>query len=141
MNEIAALATLFATAFGAATFLPIQSEIILGALAFSKDYNLWLLLLVATTGNVLGALLNWWLGTQIERFSDRQWFPIKQASIDKVSGYYLKWGKWSLLLAWTPFLGDPLTLVAGIFRTPLKWFIPLVTIGKAARYAALLAII
>jgi membrane protein YqaA with SNARE-associated domain len=41
---------------------------------------------------------------------------------------------WTLLLAWTPILGDPLTLVAGIFRTSLWVFVPLVTIGKAARY-------
>ena len=141
MNEIATLSTLFAAAFGAATLLPIQSEIILGAIAYSKDYNLWLLLAVATTGNVLGAALNWWLGTQVERLSDRKWFPVKQEAINKVSGYYLKWGKWSLLLAWLPFIGDPLTLVAGIFRTPLKWFIPLVALGKAARYALLLAVI
>jgi membrane protein YqaA with SNARE-associated domain len=41
------------------------------------------------------------------------------------------------LLAWIPVIGDPLTLVAGIFRTRLWVFLPLVTIGKAARYLAL----
>ena len=42
-----------------------------------------------------------------------------------------------LLLAWTPVIGDPLTLVAGIFRTSLWVFLPLVTIGKAIRYLAI----
>nr|HPR17673.1 DedA family protein [Candidatus Cloacimonadota bacterium] len=30
--------------------------------------------------------------------------------------YISKYGSWSLLLSWTPFLGDPLTIAAGIFR-------------------------
>jgi membrane protein YqaA with SNARE-associated domain len=38
-----------------------------------------------------------------------------------------------------PFIGDPLTLVAGILRVDFRIFLLLVTIGKAARYALLLA--
>ena len=44
---------------------------------------------------------------------------------------------WSLLLSWVPFIGDPLTVVAGMLRVRLGWFVLLVTLGKAARYVFL----
>jgi membrane protein YqaA with SNARE-associated domain len=39
-------------------------------------------------------------------------------------------------LAWAPFIGDPLTLVAGILRVNLWLFLALVGVGKLARYLA-----
>ena len=138
MNEILAYITLFTSAFGAATFLPIQSEILLLAMAHGTDHSLAVLWVIATIGNVLGSVLNWYLGIHLERFSHRKWFPIKLDAITKTKPYYQKWGKWSLLLAWVPIIGDPLTLLAGVFRVPLRWFIPLMTLGKAGRYALLL---
>lgn len=67
---------LFLAAFGAATLLPLQSEALLVGLLLSGKYWLWALLAVATLGNVLGSLVNWWLGRGIERFRDRRWFPV-----------------------------------------------------------------
>lgn len=140
MNEIIAIFSLFISAFGAATFLPVQSELILLGLAHTTDYSLSLLWAVATIGNTLGALLNWYLGIHLNRFSDRKWFPVTPQALKKAEPFYQKWGVWSLLLAWLPFIGDPLTFLAGIFRTRLIWFIPLVAFGKGARYAVLLMI-
>ncbi len=37
-------------------------------------------------------------------------------------------------MSWMPIVGDPLTIAAGVLRTPLLPFIILVTIGKLARY-------
>jgi membrane protein YqaA with SNARE-associated domain len=56
---------LFLAAFGAATLLPLQSEAVLVGLILSDRYWLWLLLAVATLGNVLGSVVNWWLGRAI----------------------------------------------------------------------------
>lgn len=67
---------LFLAAFGAATLLPLQSEALLVGLLLSDRYGPWLLLAVATLGNVLGSLVNWWLGTRLEQFKGRRWFPI-----------------------------------------------------------------
>lgn len=133
-----ALNSLFLTAFGAATFLPIQSEIVLLALAHTTEHSLWLLWAIATAGNTLGALVNYGLGWHLPRFVHRRWFPITPEAVNKATPTYQKWGKWSLLLAWVPIIGDPLTLIAGIFRTSLWWFVPLVALGKGARYGALL---
>jgi|LNAQ01.1.fsa_nt_gb membrane protein YqaA with SNARE-associated domain len=42
--------------------LPTASEAVLVALLLTDAYSVWLLLLVATVGNVLGAVVNWLLG-------------------------------------------------------------------------------
>lgn len=140
MDEIIAVTGLFASAFGAATFLPVQSEIVLLGLAHGTAISPLLLWLVATTGNTLGAWLNWYLGMHLQRYAGRRWFPITPQAIEKAQPVYEKWGVWSLLLSWLPIVGDPLTLIAGIFRTSLWWFLPLVALGKGARYALLLSL-
>ena len=50
------------------------------------------------------------------------------------------YGIWSLLFAWLPIVGDPLTFAAGVLRVPFLPFVILVGVGKAARYAAVLAL-
>ena len=131
-------AGLFVTAFVAATLLPAQSEILLSAMAISGRYDLLLLLLSATAGNTLGSLFNWLLGRGFERLRDRRWFPLKAATVEKAVCWYARWGKWSLLLSWAPIVGDPLTFAAGLLRTPLRVFLPLVLLAKGGRYAVLL---
>ena len=133
----ASLLILFATAFIAATFLPAQSELLLLGLLLEGEHSPLLLVAVATCGNVLGSCLNWWLGKHVRRFQHRRWFPISEASLNKATQLFQRWGLWSLLFAWLPFIGDPLTFAAGLLRAPLRWFIPLVTIGKCARYSVL----
>lgn len=135
MDDMAPLAALFLAAFVAATLLPAQSELLLAGLAVSGDHAPAVLIGVATAGNVLGSLVNWVLGRFLIHFRDRRWFPIGPAMIDRATNWYERWGFWSLLLAWAPIIGDPLTLVAGILRVNVVVFLVLVTLGKAARYA------
>lgn len=47
---------------------------------------------------------------------------------------FKKFGIIVLLFAWVPVIGDPLTVMAGILRIRLRWFLILVTAGKLARY-------
>ncbi|MDD0994941.1 DedA family protein [Pseudomonas sp. TNT2022 ID1044] len=125
---------LFLAAFGAATLLPLQSEALLVGLLLSGKYWLWALLAVATLGNVLGSLVNWWLGRAIEHYRDRRWFPVSPAHLEKARHHYQRYGHWSLLFSWVPIIGDPLTLVAGVMREPLGRFLLIVTLAKGARY-------
>jgi len=134
MNAFSTLGGLFLTAFLAATIFPAQSEILLGALHMAGTHAPATLVTVATAGNVLGSVVNWLLGRYLIHFQDRRWFPVKRPLIDRATAWYQRWGFWSLLLAWVPFIGDPLTLVAGILRENFWVFLLLVTIGKAARY-------
>ena len=128
---------LFAAAFGAATLLPLQSEAVLVGLLLNGQHWPWLLLAVATLGNVLGSLVNWWLGRGVERFKDRRWFPVSPANLERARRHYQRYGHWSLLLSWLPVIGDPLTLVAGVMREPLGRFLLIVTLAKGARYGVL----
>ncbi|MND83387.1 Inner membrane protein YqaA [compost metagenome] len=131
---------LFLSAFGAATLLPLQSEAVLVGLLLAKAHPAWTLVAVATLGNVLGSLVNWWLGRYVEHFRERRWFPVKPAQLEKARAFYHRYGRWSLLLAWLPVIGDPLTLVAGVMRESFWVFLALVTLAKAGRYLVLAAL-
>lgn len=125
---------LFMSALIAATMLPMQSEIVLASLLALGDQPVWALIAVATTGNVLGAVINWLLGRYIERFRDRRWFPLRESQLDRFQRMYHRWGHWSLLMSWAPFVGDPLTVIAGVLREPLWSFVLIVLIAKLGRY-------
>lgn len=131
--------TLLFTAFISATLLPSSSEIVLTAMITKGEYILWLLWLSATVGNVLGSCVNYWLGTQVMRFKDRKWFPVSQRGIEQAQTRFQKYGVYSLLFAWLPLIGDPLTVVGGIFKVRWWTFLWLVTLGKGARYLVVLA--
>jgi membrane protein YqaA with SNARE-associated domain len=129
---------MFAAAFGAATILPFQSEIVFVGLQARGLAPLWLLLAIASLGNVLGSVVNYMIGLGIERFRNRRWFPVTDRQLDRAQDWYARWGVWSLLLSWAPF-GDGITVVAGILRTRWWVFLALVTLAKTGRYAVLAA--
>jgi len=128
------LIVLFFSSLIAATILPAQSEIILAALLMAGNHQQFLLLLIATSGNVLGSVINWFLGAYFMKFKERNWFPIKASKIDKYAKIYQKRGVWLLLFAWLPIVGDPITVIAGMARVNIWLFLLLVGIGKAGRY-------
>ncbi|MEO7655287.1 MAG: YqaA family protein [Sphingomicrobium sp.] len=126
---------LFGTAFLAATVFPAQSELLFAYLLGTGEHDWRLLLAIATVGNVLGSVVNWLLGRMIERFRNRRWFPVNRKALERAERWYARWGKWSLLLSWVPVIGDALTVVAGVLRTPLRSFLFLVLVAKAGRYS------
>jgi membrane protein YqaA with SNARE-associated domain len=136
MADLAIYGSLFLAALVAATILPMQSEAALVGLLLA-GYPPWLLIVVASAGNVLGSVINWLLGRGIERFRHERWFPASEAALDRAQGWYRRYGKWSLLLSWVPVVGDPLTVVAGVLREPFPVFLTLVAIAKIGRYLAL----
>jgi membrane protein YqaA with SNARE-associated domain len=140
MTMLAGLLGLFAIAFAAATLLPLQSEAALVGMVLGTDIPVWLLVAVASLGNLLGSLVNWWIGGQIHRFRGRRWFPVSPIALAKAEGWYRRWGCWSLLLSWAPVIGDPLTVIAGVLREPLPVFLLLVGMAKTLRYATLAAL-
>ncbi|MDA9071392.1 DedA family protein [Candidatus Pelagibacter sp.] len=125
---------LLAISFLAATILPFSSELTLAGLMATSSYDNLLLLIVASLGNILGSVVNWILGFYSRNLSKKKWFPFKDEQIEKSSKWFNKFGRWSLLFAWVPIIGDPLTLVAGLLRVKFIEFIILVTIGKVSRY-------
>ena len=120
--------------FVAATFLPFSSEVILTTMYLSKNFNIFILLIVASIGNISGSLFNWYLGKKILIFKDKKWFPVSDDRLKKSEKFFQKYGVWSLLFAWVPIIGDPLTMIAGVLRIKLIVFLIFVSISKISRY-------
>ena len=117
-----------------ATIIPFGSEAYFITLLSLEKYNHFILFVVASVGNVLGSLFNWICGFYINFFIKKSWFPVNSKIIDRGNKLFTKYGKWSLLISWFPFIGDPITFAAGTLRYPIIPFLVLVSIGKVGRY-------
>ncbi len=128
--------SLFLSSFISSTLFPGGSEALL--IYFSHQQPDWILslLVVATIGNTLGAIVTYLMGYYINagrRATKRK--HIKSWLLCK------KYGVWSLLLSWLPIIGDILPLFAGWLKLPmiLSWL--LILTGKLLRYSLLLFIV
>lgn len=128
------LLALFALSFVASTLIPLSSELVL-ALMISRGTPFWPAILVATAGNTLGSCTSYWIGRQGTSILRRR-AAEPSPRFDRAEALYRRWGWISLLFAWLPIVGDPLCVVAGVFRHALPWFVIAVTAGKLARYIA-----
>ena len=133
--------SVFISAFLAATILPAQSEAVLAYQLLDAPDMLASLVFVATAGNLLGAMVNWWLGRGFARYRDRRWFPVRPDRLERAEQVYRRYGRYSLLLSWVPFIGDPITVVAGLLREPLWSFTLLVGVAKGGRYMVIAALV
>ena len=136
MQDLLSLLTLFVAAFGAATLLPFQSEVVFVALQVAGALPLWAIITVASIGNILGSVVNYVLGLFVERYRHKRWFPASQSQLDRAQSWWQRWGVWTLLLSWAP-LGDAFTVIAGMMRVRFWVFLVLVAIAKIGRYLVL----
>jgi len=127
--------TLFLSAFGAATFLPVASEAVL-VYDITAGYNIYALLSVATLGNTFGSCLNYFLGKKGLDYLDKKRY-VKMVSLKKAKQMFDRYGAVVLLFSWIPIIGDPITFVAGVLHYDFKRFFLLVLFAKGARYTLL----
>jgi membrane protein YqaA with SNARE-associated domain len=130
---------LFVVSFLSATLLPLASEVIVVAMP-RLGYNAWLVILFATSGSFLGSLTNYYVGRQGSDFLLSRYIKIKPQTLARAEKFYQRWGVVTLFFSWLPFLGDPLTIVAGAFHTNPRIFTFWVLLGKTLRYIVLLGI-
>jgi len=129
-----AYVSLVLISFLAATILPLSSELALASLLNANEHNSFALIITASLGNILGAIFNWLLGFYLFKYINKKWFPFKKNQINTASVRFRKFGVWSLLFAWVPIIGDPLTFVAEILKVNFLLFLFLVSVGKISRY-------
>ncbi len=129
------LISLFFSALIASTLFPMGSEVVLLAL-LHQGHNAAALWLVATLGNSLGSCINYALGYFSSNYIESKYQNVR--SWKKAQNIYNHFGVWSLLFAWLPIIGDPITLIAGLARTRFSLFVLLVVLGKGLRYAILI---
>ncbi len=127
---------LFVSSFLAATILPLSSEVVLSALLLNGLSPI-ALVVIATTGNVLGSLTNYVLGYWVSLEVVKKWLRMSEEEFVRAEQRFVKYGLLSLCFAWVPIIGDPLTVIAGVLRIRLFWFVILVTAGKLMRYIVL----
>ncbi len=128
---------LFLISFLAATLLPLGSEAAVVLMAVS-EFDPSKILIVATVGNFLGALVNYLVGKWGAAFVFSRYIRVERASLEKLEKVYGKWGAPILFFAWLPIVGDPLTVAAGVFRVNIYVFTFWVVLGKAFRYFILI---
>ena len=131
---------LFISAFLSATLLPGSSEALL-LYKLTEQQPAAPLLFSATTGNVLGSLVTYYMGVLGNTIMHRRWLGIDENALKKAEKHYQRWGVYSLLLAWLPVVGDPLCLLAGLMRVNVMAFLLLAGIGKLGRYAAMIYLV
>jgi len=129
--------SLFVVALVSATLLPGGSEVWLARL-WCQGEPAAVLWAVATAGNTLGSLVNVALGRYARHFQGRRWFPASREGLARAEQWYRRFGEWSLLAAWAPVVGDPLTVLAGVLRLPWWRALLLIAVAKGARYAVVL---
>ena len=137
-GSAAAYASLFLTSFLAATVLPLGSEAVVVAMA-TMGYPPTGLFVVATLGNTLGAVVNYGAGLLGECALSRRYKPSDLPVLNNARNIIHRWGAPAMILAWAPVIGDPLTVLAGLAGMPFWRFFFWMGLGKALRYAILLA--
>ncbi|MCP4912139.1 MAG: DedA family protein [Oligoflexia bacterium] len=92
------------------------------------------LLLIATVGNTLGSLINYFIGKFL---SER----MKSETIEKImrkKALINKYGPATGLLCWLPIVGDLYATALGFFKLPLLVTTFFILIGKFLRYLIIL---
>ena len=131
--------SIFFTAFLSGSLLPLGSE---GLLIYyiKAGYNIFWLFIFSTFGNVLGSVLNYYLGLKGEEYLLKNKY-IKHSLYINAKKRFNKFGAFVLLFSFMPIVGDPLTFIAGVLRYNFKWFLLLVFISKATRYLFVILLI
>jgi membrane protein YqaA with SNARE-associated domain len=121
------LTSVFIISFVSATLLPLGSEPAVFAVIKANMLMFWPVILVATVGNTLGGVVNYWMG-----YGARQTFAREHAS---------RWFRWlerfgpkTMLLAWLPGIGDPICTLAGWLKLPFWPSVIYMALGKFLRY-------
>jgi membrane protein YqaA with SNARE-associated domain len=124
------------SSFLAATIIPFSSEAHFYYL-ISENYNLWLLLIAASTGNTIGGMTSYVLGYYCKWSWLEKYFRIKRKKAQRYELKITQYGFWMAALCWLPIVGDVLAVALGLFR--VKWWKVLIVmfISKGFRYYVL----
>ena len=124
------LPAVFISALVSATLLPIGSEPMLFAYISLNADLYWVAIIVATFGNTIGGMVDWWLGLLARNTVE----ALKGSINNRMQKWLEERGPKMLLLSWLPGIGDPLCLAAGWLRLPWQQCLVYMAIGKFLRY-------
>lgn len=128
------LVLVFVAGAVAASILPGTTELAMAGAIGAFQLHPIPVIAAATAGSVFGSGVQWAIGRFLARYRDHKRFPLKAADYDRYSAWFQRYGVWTLGMAWLPGIGDVLTLIGGLFRTPFLLSMLLVGLAKAARF-------
>lgn len=118
-------------AFCAGSVVPFPAEAVLAALV-ALGRSPAAMTAVATAANVLGATTLLLAGRWGRDYALRR---VGAERLGRAQERLTRFGPWPLLASWLPIVGDAFVVAAGIARLPWSVCLPLIALGKGARYA------
>lgn len=117
---------------------PIPSEIVLamaGYLSAEGRFNVVVIVLAATAGSLLGALVLYWLGAAVGEDRLKRWLDhiplVDLEDLEKADRWFERHGRWAVLVGRVvPVVRSLVSIPAGANRMPLGEFILLTTLGS-----------
>ncbi|MCZ7427537.1 DedA family protein [Micromonospora sp. WMMA1949] len=117
---------------------PIPSEIVLamaGYLSAEGRFNVVLIVVAATVGSLLGALVLYWLGAALGEDRLKRWLDhiplVDLEDLEKADRWFERHGRWAVLIGRVvPVVRSLVSIPAGANRMPLGEFILLTTLGS-----------
>ncbi len=128
------LSSVFIVSLVAATLLPLGSEPVVFAVVKANSALFWPVILVATAGNTLGGMIDYWMG-----YGAKQLFAKERKS--RWFGWLERFGARTMLLAWVPIIGDPICTLAGWLRIPFWPSVFYMAAGKFLRYLTITSLL
>lgn len=135
------------------SFIPFPSEVVVPPAAYkaaaSGDLNVWLVVLFATIGAVIGALVNYflalWLGKPIVyKFANSRFGHmclIDQAKVETAEKFFIKYGITATLVGrLVPAVRQLISIPAGLAKMNLAKFILFTALGAGAWNSVLAAL-
>ena len=127
---------MFAAAFLAGSFFPFSSEAVMTGLRLA-GLDVWMLVLCASVGNLLGGMFNYGVG----RMGKEDWIygmlRVRPERLEQSERFVHRYGAWMGLLSWLPILGSVITIAMGLLRVDVWKSALTILIGKVARYVVL----
>ena len=128
---------MLAAAFLAGSFLPFSSEAVMVAL-LGAGLDEWGLILYGTIGNVLGSVVNYFVGRLGRLDWIERWLHVKKKDLDRAQRFMAGRGAWMGFFAFLPILGSAITILLGLMRANIPVTFFSITIGKLLRYVLLI---
>lgn len=155
------LSSVFVASFVSATLLPLGSEPVVFGMVKLRPDLFWETIAVATVGNTLGGMVDYWMGRGAEWMLERKLhldehgLPVPRDALvaadgpavpkspgkwhQRAVGWMERFGPVGCVLSFLPGIGDPLCAVAGWLHLPFWRCVFWMIIGKFVRYVAMTA--
>ena len=127
---------MFAAAFLAGSFFPFSSEAVMAGLRLA-GLDVWMLVLCASVGNLLGGMFNYGVGCMGKEDWIYGMLRVRPERLEQSERFVHRYGAWMGLLSWLPILGSVITIAMGLLRVDVWKSALTILIGKVARYVVL----